>query len=470
MCNSNPQLLTFKFGIHNDAVKLYIIEKETGKRKNKSLSTFWGKTYKLQTNIEYWNKTNERFIEEIPSNLKKGKAIPIITAIEDNKRLTELKKQLEELASTIQCSSIESFLNCWEAAKNIEASKEFTLVGYSEYLYKLKEKGEEDIVRTTNYQLYKKFFYKLQGKIKGKTMDWANEIAKFAEMPISQINDEVYQKFALFCVNNKISKETIRYFYHVVYHYQHETCKNNGFRFNLKAITEITKNYQKTNEHTAIALTQKQWKEFLAVDLREVFPNANAKIMGLKQLYYDTLLLLYYTASRPIDVISMKIEDVEYDDEENILCWEYSAHKLKNLHARDGIETPQIPLPPETMDIIKKYKGNRKKGYLLPFTCNLNNAITCRSQQTNHYSTDMGCLLQAIAKHYNWKQKEGKVFTAYSIRKTRLTHMKGENMDYDNIAYIAQTSEKELRKVYVDRKSIAKKQMKEICYSKKTAV
>ena len=145
MCNSNSQSLTFKFGIHNDAVKLYSIEKEAGRRKHKSLSFFLGKSFKLETSIkDYWNAKENQFIEEIPSNSKKGKPVPIATAIEDNKRLTELKKQLEELASTIQCSSIESFLNCWEAAKNIEASKEFTLVGYSEYLYKLKEKGEEE--------------------------------------------------------------------------------------------------------------------------------------------------------------------------------------------------------------------------------------------------------------------------------------------------------------------------------------
>ena len=127
MCNSDSQSLTFKFGIHNDAVKLYIIEKATGRRKNKSLSFFFGKSFKLQTNIEHWNKKKERFDEEIFSNSLKGKPTPIPTALEDNKKLKALKKQLEELASSLKNSSIDNFLSCYGAAKKIDACKVPTL-------------------------------------------------------------------------------------------------------------------------------------------------------------------------------------------------------------------------------------------------------------------------------------------------------------------------------------------------------
>lgn len=463
--------LLFKFGIHNKAVKLYIIEKETGKRKNKSLSFFLGKSFKIQTSIEdYWNAKNERFKEEITSNSKKGKPISIDTAKQDNKQLEALKRQLEELASTWESTSIDSFLKSYEASKNVEAKKEFTLFEYSEYLYKLKENGEEDKIKTTNYQLYKKFYFKLQGKISGKTTDWANNIKRFANKPISQIDNKIYQDFASFCVDNHISKETIRYFCHVVYHYQHEMCKNNAFRFDLKKINDISKNCKKQSKHTAIALTDKQWNEFLSVDLKKVFPSVTLKSTQRNQLLYDSLLLLYHTASRPIDVISMKIEDIDIDDD-NIPYWEYTAHKLTNYKIKELKETPQIPLSPEAMKIIEKYKGNRKKGYLLPFSCNINDNYSkdMRSWKTNHYSTDMGVLLQTIAKYYGWKNKDGETFTSYSMRKTKLTHMRNENFSYDNIAYIAQTSEKELKKVYVNRQMNAKKQIKAIYYKNEKA-
>ena len=123
------------------------------------------------------------------------------------------------------------------------------------------------------------------------------------------------------------------------------------------------------------------------------------------------------------------------------------------------------------MKIIEKYKGNRKKGYLLPFGCNIkdNYSKDMRSWKTNHYSTDMGVLLQTIAKYYSWKNKDGETFTSYSMRKTKLTHMRNDNFSYDNIAYIAQTSEKELKKVYVNRKINAKKQTKAIYYKNEKA-
>ena len=431
-----------------------------------------GKSFKLQTSIEdYWNAKEKRFNEEIPSNSKKGKPVPIETAKQDNKQLEALKKQLEELASAWGSTSIDSFLKSYEAAKKIEAKKVFTLLEYSEYLYKLKENGEEDDeIKTTNYQIYKKFYHKLQGKIKGEVMEWANEIKRFANKPISQIDDKVYQEFASFCVDNEISKETIRYFYHVVYHYQHKMCKNNAFRFDLKTINDISKNCKKQNKHTAIVLTDKQWKQFLSVDLKKIFPNGPSKSIQKQQLYYDTLLLLYHTASRPIDVISMKIEDINIDDD-NIPYWEYIAHKLTNYKIKELEETPQIPLPPEAMKIIEKYKGNRKKGYLLPFDCNTkdNYVKDTRSWKTNHYSTNMGVLLQTIAKHYGWKKKNGEAFTSYSMRKTKLTHMRNDKFSYDNIAYIAQTSEKELKKVYVNRQINAKKQTKAIYYKNEKA-
>lgn len=456
MCNSDSQSLTFKFGIHNDAVKLYIIEKATGRRKNKSLSFFFGKSFKLQTNIEHWNKKKERFDEEIFSNSLKGKPTPIPTALEDNKKLKALKKQLEELASSLKNSSIDNFLSCYEAAKKIDACKVPTLLEYATTLCELWKTGNAtpDCPQiTTNYQLYAKFTNKLQGKIKGKTMEWANDIKKFADMPISNIDLKVYEEFVTFIIENKISKETIRYFSSVVHHYFNTQKKD--IRFSCKGIDNIFKRY-KQNKHTSVALTDKQFQDFINVDLRNVLP----KYSKYNQMCYDALLLLYYTTSRPVDIVNIQIQDIDIN--EKVPYWEYCAYKKRNHSEVNDIEIPQISLCPKAMEIINKYKGNRNEGYLFPFACNVGNK---RNRNTNHHTTDMGDLLKKIALYYKWKQKKGEVFCAYSMRKTGITH----NLrvySVENTAYLAQTSIDEIYSVYLNKKINARNAVMKRYYNK----
>lgn len=440
--------LNFLFGIHNNAVVLYIIGKGTG-RKPKSLSFFLGKSFKLQTSVEHWNKKEKRFNEEIPPRSSKGKPTPIPTATEENKKLEALKKELEAFASSFNCFSIENFLNCWEAAKNIEESKEFTLLTYSQHLVQLWKEGKANTKykkATTNWQLYQKFTHKLQGKSYRDIMNWANEIKKFAEMPISQINDDVYQDFAKFCVKNNISKETINFFRIVVYHYQRQFKGNEDFKFNLKAIKKITEN-QKQQISKTIALSTTQFELFKNADLSKILPKCTAHI----KMCHDALLLLYYTFSRPTDLISFKIEDLRTKEVkgEEVIYWRYCAQKKCNY----GKPT-LVPLHENALKIINKYKGNRKSGYLFPFACNKNDKP--KKRNTNKYSTDMGNLLQAIAKHYNWQLEENEKFASYSMRKSAITHaIENKVYSVETIANWAQTSIEEINAVYCDYEMIA---------------
>lgn len=178
------------------------------------------------------------------------------------------------------------------------------------------------------------------------------------------------------------------------------------------------------------------------------------------QLCYDALLFLYYTTSRPVDVVNIQIQDIYTDDE--IPYWEYCAYKKRNYSELYDIKTPQIPLCPKAMEIINKYKGNRNKGYLFPFACNVGDK---KNRNTNHHTTDMGNLLKKIALYYNWKQKEGKVFCAYSMRKTGITH-NVHNYSPEDTAYLAQTSVKEIYETYLDKESNAKTAVEELHYNK----
>lgn len=113
---------TIVFGVHNKQIKVYaIMGKE---RKNKALS-FFGNNYKVVTSVEYWEKANQCFATHISRN------IPIPTAKEDNKRLEELKRLLEEIANIKDYSSCDDFFAAYNTAKSVEAAKVPTLLEYA---------------------------------------------------------------------------------------------------------------------------------------------------------------------------------------------------------------------------------------------------------------------------------------------------------------------------------------------------
>lgn len=88
----------------------------------------------------------------------------------------------------------------------------------------------------------------------------------------------------------------------------------------------------------------------------------------LQQLYLDTALLMYYTMSRPADVILFR-HDMIYKTDNGNLALKYIPFKKRTY--QNAVEhTVRVPLSDEALRIIEKHKGQSKGGYILPFEMN----------------------------------------------------------------------------------------------------
>lgn len=167
-----------------------------------------------------------------------------------------------------------------------------------------------------------------------------------------------------------------------------------------------------------------------------------------KQLYKDTLLLMYGLVTRPFDILSMKIEDIK--KEEYGYYWEYCANKLRNTKG----EADKTPIQQGCWEIISKYIGKRKKGFVLPFSINeTEKPQQQRKIQVSHTSVNIGKFLKAIASYYNW-DIDIKGLSMYTLRHTAITDLLKVH-DCWTIATWAHTSVKEINDTYADRNKLA---------------
>ena len=184
---------TIYYGLHNNQVKLYVVI--NGKRKNKALS-FFGNNYKVETSIDFWDNSNKRFNPLI------------VTAKEDNKRLEELLRILEKLASIREYSNCDDFFAAYKTANRVEAAKVPTLLEFAKIYAQLwktgKVQGKKHYKESGNYVIYEKFVRRLQGYQYKKLQPWANEIKVFADTPMTEIDNDTYNKFIAFLSNHDL--------------------------------------------------------------------------------------------------------------------------------------------------------------------------------------------------------------------------------------------------------------------------
>lgn len=426
---------TIYYGLHNNQVKLYVVI--NGKRKNKALS-FFGNNYKVETSVDFWNNTNKHFNPLI------------VTAKEDNKRLEELLRILEELASIREYSNCDDFFAAYKTANSVEAAKIPTLLEFAKIYAQLwkdnKVMGKDYDYKSGNYVIYEKFVRRLQGYQYKKLQPWANEIKVFADTPITEIDNDKYNDFVCFLISHKLPiKDSLNAFRAMVYYYQHWILRHRNFKFALFA--DYKKSVQKSKKRkTKIqALTNEQVIQIAKMDIKAICPKMDD---ARKQLYKDTLLLMYGLVSRPIDILSMKIEDIKKG--QNEYYWVYCANKLRNTKG----EADKTPIQQGCWDIISKYTGKRKKGFVLPFAINeTEKPQQQRKIQANHTSVNIGKFLKAIASYYNW-DIDIKGLSMYTLRHTAITDLL-KTHDCWTIATWAHTSVKEINDTYADRDKLA---------------
>ena len=430
---------TIYYGLHNNQVKLYVVI--NGKRKNKTLS-FFGDNYKVETPIKYWDNSNKRFNPLI------------VTAKEDNKRLEELKRLLEEIANIKEYSSCDDFFAAYKTATSVEATKVPTLLEFAKTYAQLWKtgnvQGKKHYKESGNYVIYEKFVRRLQGYQYKTLQPWANEIQVFANTPMSKVNNDTYNKFVAFLSNHDLPiKDSLNAFRATSYYYRRWFMDDDDFKFQLKEKHKENVQASKELKTKAQTLTNEQIKQLAQLDIKAVCPKMDD---ARKQLYKDTLLLMYGLATRPIDLLSMKIEDIK-KGQNSLYYWVYCANKMRNTRKKQkAIDKP--PIEQGYLEIISKYTGKRKKGFVLPFAINeTEKPQQQRKIQVSHTATKIGDFLKAIACYYNW-DIDIKGLSMYTLRHTAITDLLKTTPDRIVAAW-AHTSVREINDTYEDRGNLA---------------
>lgn len=439
--------VSFKLYTGNNSVQVFVYNPnfakgDTGsKTVRKALKFFWGTDYRLQTDIAFWDSANSRFF-------KVYKKQAITTATEDNNRLNQLYEAFKTVLDTVPCYTPEDFFNAYKAILNVEAASVQTVLGYAIYYRDMWLSGKCKKNNSGNYEVYNKLIHKLQGTVRGVKMPWANEVKQFANMPIDKVDTEVFKKWCKFVAANGLGyKDSVKYFRATVYHYQRVEKGNLSFRFLYSTEIDNPKG-EIIKKHEV--LTDSQINHLFNFDVSLIRPQIST---ANKQLYIDTCILMYGLCSRPVDVLSMRIEDIQKDRTGKKYIWKYCPRKMVNRDfKKESNRNYGVPVSDVCMAIIQKYTKGRKFGFVLPFKCNEKEEdFIKRKHQTNHIATKIGKFLQDIAIFYNWDIAP----TMYTLRHTVITNMAKQNISIDYIAIIGKTSRKMIEATYMSKEDTA---------------
>lgn len=422
--------------MHNGHVEVYAVNSATKERRSRSLKLFSEEQcYPLETEAEFWDNKSECFKTRLT-----GK-IPIPTAEADNKWLSDLKEKLELFVETQERNiSPNDFFDDFQRHQQTEASKELTLLEYAVTFREMWRRNEvgEFTKSSGNYVVYDKLIHKLQGQYKNKTAVWASEARHFAMLKINDITDKDIVDWAKFIRKYNMGfKDSVGAFRATVYNYHRVQLGDDNYT--LCSVKKYAP--KKKTKGTNFTLTDKELEELKMFDISRLGKTERKR--GRMKLMLDTVLLMYAFASRPCDIISLRIEDLYWDESCKNYRWTYTPIKL--INQKENSDTYLIDRI--GIDTINKYKGGRTKGYLFPYACNKTvGTVQTRKVPIDRISCGIGRLLQDIANICNWGVKHP---TMYTLRKTAITNL-CDRFEYGTVAILAKTSPREIKNVYQD--------------------
>lgn len=364
------------------------------------------------------------------------------------------KSLLDALNVMLSAGSYQSGKQLFEAygyaQTHIVASASMSLADYVAIVLK-REKANA----TSNYELYNTLLNKLNGhnrKIKGKhtTFEPASYNGiRLADTPLIEISNRHFEAFADW-INNECDgkgfKNLMTTFRAVISKAYEAGLTERVLKGNWRKLAKPTTHKKMTAKQRIEAkgraitmLSTDEFERFVALDVLTTAPKQQ-KFQQLAQLYKDTVLLMYYTMSRPIDVISFNWLE-NYDEETHTLV--YCPHKLLNRPTKDGTQRyVSVELPQQAVEIINRYKGQSKGGYLLPFPMNETSwdiiadhdkwyiRIKNVEQRINKY----------LKKWASTLSLDVQKLTIYALRHTAITHAVNAGRDVFEVARLAGTS------------------------------
>lgn len=287
------------------------------------------------------------------------------TDVDNNAVLDVLRNKCDELLVNPQITTPKEFIKTLKTGitpKNVVTLADFvaTII------------DEQKQNPSCNYQLYVSLLHNLLGEnhksTKGKVTYFAKPISNgvtLADTPLADVGNLQLSDFASWVktvkggVNYKNLNATLL---HVV-----NVAKGRGknrqeitYKFRSDTPKKVVVGVDKAN-----VLTLEQFKAIERLSGSVVNPTGYRN-RSYQQLYLDTALLMYYTNSRPADVLLFR-SDMLKTLENGVTVLTYIPYKKRGYNVTEIVE---LPLPQQALEIINRYKGKSTGGYLLPFPMN----------------------------------------------------------------------------------------------------
>lgn len=312
-------------------------------------------------------------------NEKQGLFIAGENAAYNNQVTKSLLDALNTMLSAGNYQRGKQLFEAYEYAQtHIVASASMSLADYVELLL-----NQEKERATSNYELYNTLLNKLNGdnrKVRNRHTKFepASYNGKLlADTPLNEIDNQHFEAFGRWICKSaggRGYKNLMTTFRAVISRAKKSRLTQISLDYDWRKYAPIVKREKLTAKQRieakgrAIAmLSTDEFERFVAYDVKSNAPKQRY-FQHLAQLCKDTVLLMYYTLSRPTDVISFNWLE-NYDEANQRIV--YTPRKLANRPTADGSERLTIvSIPQQAVEIINRYKGQSKGGYLLPLPMN----------------------------------------------------------------------------------------------------
>jgi integrase len=391
-----------KFGFKDGVLKMYTIVND--KRENETVKGLINPTQ------DKWDCKHHVFI---------GKSEE---ATHNNAILTKIEKRCNQIIEARNPSTGKELFALYNN-KGVEACKPET---YGSFLLECIDDmrtGKDNRLPSRNYQNYIALFNKL--KPEGTILN----------VSLSDINNDHFIQLSNYL--NSLPKGKSNYKdtmmkFKAVHGWAVERGKNKNALF-----FPYGKNAPKRTAKKRFALTKEQHKAFCDLDLSLIpLPCVNSSYY--KELYRDFVIFMYEMFMRPCDVIGLHTDQIHVVKNGSYIEYKVEKNKSKN----DKLTT--TPITDKARQIIDKYAGVSKAGYVFPFS--MNNTKWDKTDHESWHKWDnkrgkteekIRSFIKKTAKYIGVDPKD---FVAYTFRHSTITHAILNGADPFILSKIAGTS------------------------------
>ena len=374
----------------------------------------------------------------------------------NNKIANTLYRAVEAIKDNpnLEFHTVQDLKQAYTQGINIQAKKNIT---FGE-LVSIIDKEEYDKGTGGTYQVYRNLKNKLYA-LNGPTYNGV----RIADIPAKEICDEHFIAFSDWLHKYpRYGYKNLMAIFHASFQRCRTTCgirPNNVLTFQWRKETSNTNTekrsfYDLKKEYNSqiTTLTTQEIKRFANFDLSLIAPK-QTEYKQLLEIYFDMCLFMYYTLSRPVDVIRLKWKN--YKEDEGKLT--YRVYKLRNKKKSTIVETG---LSKKAIAIIEKYKGRNKHGYIFPLPINetnwdeFTNWIDNGKEYERNWDAKRNHTIGAINQYLKKIQVIEKFnvpkLHLYVFRHSAITHaIRTHGMNPQNVADIAGTSVDKIMKHYL---------------------